>query len=267
MFNLPDQTMDDVRGDMEIVDREIRPTYLDCYNLNVMPNTMFNDALQRESDFAEAPTDAGELKMMRELMRLTKELGYRQVMSNIFSKNKESCVLTLGMQLDASEAVGIGPSARGYLQRRGYRNVPDIDDYIERVNRDGFSVVAGNVATPDEEQERKLVMLGNFTFVKKSEVRGIEKFQPQIDFLLREGYAFDDGEYLRLTEEGKVWPGNVSDLFFNAHQRARRTRSMLHAFRSKENPYNQDHMGVSAARYRKPPPNEPQQVVKLAGPK
>lgn len=253
MFNLPDQTMDDVHRDLETVDREIRPTYLDCYNLNVMPNTMFNEALQQDTYTKDAPNDRKEVAMLREITRLTRALGYRQVMSNIFSKRHERCVLTLGMQLDGSESVGIGPSARGYVCGRGYRNLPDTDGYPERVKRFGFSAFAGNVATLDEQDERQLVMMGNFGFVRKAAVRQYEQFRPQIDFLVREGYAYDDGDYLRLTDEGRMWPGNVSELFFNRTQRSRRNRAMLNAFRNKENPYNQDRMGVSARLYRKRP--------------
>lgn len=251
MFNLPDQTMDDVQRDLDTVDRDIRPTYLDCYNLNVMPNTMFNEALHQETYTKDAPTDAKEVAMMREIVQLTRARGYRQVMSNIFSKRRERCVLTLGMQLDGSESVGIGPSARGYVCGRGYRNLPDTEGYVERVRTYGFSAFAGNVATPDEQDERQLVMLGNFGHVRKAAVRQYEKFRPQIDFLVREGYAYDDGEYLRLTDEGLTWPGNVSELFFSAKQRTRRNRAMLNAFKNKENPYNQDRMGVSARLYRK----------------
>lgn len=251
MFNLPDQTLDDIHSDFEIVDRDIRPTYIDCYNLNVMPNTMFSAALQNESYCAEAPTDYKELAMMRELMRLAKEKGYNQVMSNIFSKTKAQCAPTIRMELDGSETIGIGPSARGYLMGRNYRNLADLKGYAERVASQSYSVCAGNTASPEEQEERKLVMFANFTSLKLSEVRDVARFQPQFDFLMREGYAVMDEEYIRLTEEGKIWPGNISELFFSDNQRTRRSRAMLNALRHKENPYNQDHMGVSAALYRR----------------
>ena len=250
MFNLPDQTMDDIRRDMDIVDREIRPTYLDCYRLNVMPNTMFNDALKGDGYCDERPSDEKELTMMRELIAMTKERGYRQVLSNVFSKRRERCVLTTQMTIDGSEAIGIGPSARGHLSRHGYRNYPGIDMYIKHVNEFGFSPFAGNIATEEEEEERRMVNLGNFCKVAKDEVPNLARFQPQLEFLYREGYAYDDGAHVRLTEEGTAWPGNISELFFNAKQRARRTRAMLQALRFKENPYNQDRMGVSASLYR-----------------
>lgn len=251
MFNLPDQTMEDVERDLEVVDRDIRPTYLDCYNLNVMPNTMFDEALKNEKYTRDAPTDDKEIRMIRRIFELTREMGYRQVMSNVFTKTRERCVLTLAMELDNSESVGIGPSARGCVCRHGYRNLPDIHEYMEQVDRLGFSVLAGNVATEEEQNERQLVMLGNFGYVLKSAVRHLEQWQLQIDFLIREGYALDDGQYIHLTDEGLLWPGNVSELFFNPKQRARRTRAMLSALKNKENPYNQDRTGVSARLYRK----------------
>jgi oxygen-independent coproporphyrinogen III oxidase len=250
MFNLPDQSMDDVERDLETVDREIRPTYLDCYNLNVMPNTMFSDALQRDTYTRDAPSDDKEVRMMREIVTLTRALGYRQVMSNIFTKRREHCVLTLGMQLDGSESVGIGPSARGFVAGRGWRNIPSVDGYVERVASGGYSALGGNVATPEELSERHLVMLGNFGVVRKADVPTLDQFQPQLDFLYHEGYAVDEGDTIRLTDEGWIWPGNVSELFFNRTQRLRRNRSMLQAFKNKENPYNQDRMGVSASLYR-----------------
>jgi oxygen-independent coproporphyrinogen-3 oxidase len=250
MFNLPDQTIDDVRRDIEISDRKIRPAYLDCYNLNIMPNTMFSSAVQQDSYCAVKPSDQAEIAMMREIIRVTQQKGYHQVLSNVFSKKRDTCVLTTRMILDGSDVIGIGPSARGYLMRRAHRNIPAIEPYIERVNTYGHSVAAGNVTTSEEEDERKMVMLGNFTFVRKAEIRDLEVFRPQIDFLVGEGYACEDREYIRLTREGSVWPGNVSELFFSDKQRARRNKTMLHVLRNRENPYNQDRMGVSAVLYR-----------------
>ncbi|HVG20372.1 MAG TPA: coproporphyrinogen-III oxidase family protein, partial [Blastocatellia bacterium] len=249
MFNLPDQTVEDVRADIETADREIRPTYIDCYNLNVMPNTMFDAALGRETYCTSKPSDQMEIVMMREVMNITKPLGYNQVMSNVFSKKKDRCVLTLEMELDGSDIIGIGPSARGFLMGHGYRNIASLEEYADRVYRDRYPIVAGNVTTREEDDERRMVMFGNFTYLKKSTVADYGRFSPQVEFLIREGYAVDDGEYLRLTDEGKVWPGNVSELFFNGKQRLRRNVSMLSAFKNKENPYNQDRMGVSAALY------------------
>src|SRR4030095_9019353 len=176
-------------------------------------------------------------------------LGYNQVMSNVFSKKKGRCVLTLQMELDGSDVIGIGPSARGFLKARVYRNIASLEEYPDRVYRDKYPISAGNLATGEEDDERQMVMLGNFTYIKKANLKDYERFRPQVEFLVREGYAVDEGEYLRLTDEGKVWPGNVSELFFNGRQRLRRNTSMLNAFRHKENPYNQDHMGVSAALY------------------
>jgi oxygen-independent coproporphyrinogen-3 oxidase len=255
MFNLPDQTLQDVEHDLRTVDRDIHPTYLDCYNLNVMPNTMFGDALKNEEYTKDAPTDDKEIRMLRRIVERTREMGYRQVMSNVFSKTRDRCVLTLAMELDGSESVGIGPSARGYVCGRGYRNLPEVNGYIDRVDRESFSVLAGNVATEEEQNERRLVMLGNFGYVDKSAVVHIEQWQRQIDFLIGEGYALDDGRYIRLTDEGLMWPGNVSELFFNPKQRTRRARAILNALKNKENPYNQDLIGVSAKLHRREWPN------------
>jgi oxygen-independent coproporphyrinogen-3 oxidase len=247
MFNLPGQTDEDLERDILTIDRDVRPTYVDCYNLNVMPNTMFSESLAHD---AEAPTDEKETAMIRRIVALTRELGYHQVTSNVFSKAHEQGVVTLRMQLDGSEAVGVGPSARGFVCGRGYRNVPDIADYIERVDRYGFGVLAGNVATADELNERQLVMIGNLRTVDKANVRDIEHFREPIDFLVGEGYAEEDAQQIRLTDEGFLWPGNVSELFFSQNQRKRRMNAMLKALKHKENPYNQDHLGVSAKLYR-----------------
>lgn len=253
MFNLPDQTLDDMLQDMDIVEHQIKPAYIDCYNLNIMPNTMFGNALDRGCS-AELPSTEKEVTMMRELIRTAKARGLHQVASNVFSPSKRRPVLTLEMALDGSDVVGIGPSARSYVQGRGYKNVAALQPYIDRVNECGWGAIAGNVATPEEIEERKLVMLGNLTLLKKSEVVNWPRFAAAVDFLLEEGYAVDDGEYLRLTDEGKVWPGNISELFFSDRDRLRRNNAMLSAFREKENPYNQDHMGISAAVYRKENP-------------
>jgi oxygen-independent coproporphyrinogen III oxidase len=249
MFNLPGQTMADLEHDILTIDREVRPTYVDCYNLNVMPNTIFSESVDRETG-GDGLSDEQAATMMRRIAQLMRELQYHQVTSNVFSKKHDQGVVTLRMQLDGTETVGVGPSARGFVGGRGYRNVPDIDDYIGRVDRSGYGVVAGNVATADEQNERHLVMIGNLRTVEKSRIRDLERFREQIDFLVGEGYAQEDDERITLTDEGFLWPGNVSELFFSAKQRKRRINAMLNALKYKENPYNQDRLGVSAKLYR-----------------
>ncbi len=253
MFNLPDQTIDDLLQDVDIVEKTVRPTYVDCYNLNVMPNTAFARALETLGYCQQPPSEEKEVAMMRALIRSCRERGLHQVASSVFSITRREPALTLQMALDGSDVVGIGPSARSFLKGHGYRNVPALEPYVDRVNRQGWGIVAGNVADAEELAERKLVMFGNLTFIRKSDIPNHDRFTAPLAFLLREGYAFDDGEYLRLTDEGKVWPGNVSELFFNERQRLRRGRVMLSAFQHGENPYNQDRMGISAAAYRRTP--------------
>lgn len=246
MYNLPEQTMEDIANDLEMVER-LNPIYVDAYNLNIFPNTKFKEVIDRGNYFSSKPSDENEIAMFKEIMSIMKRKKYKQVMVNTFSKYNERPVITLDMYLNGSNVIGIGPSARSYFKRRNYRNIPSIEEYVKKIDAGEFPVAAGNVATPDEQMERKMVFFPIYTYIKKSEINHFEHFASRIQFLIEKGYAEDDGTFLRLTDEGKVWPGNISTLFFNQKQRRKNNISFLNAYKHKENPYNQDKMGISIA--------------------
>jgi len=243
MYNLPEQTIDDMLNDIRVVD-SMGPAYIDVYNLNVFPNTRFKEYIDDDEYFADKPTDEKEIIMFKEIMKSMSQMGYNQVMVNTFSKYKKSPPKTLDLYLNGSDVLGIGPSSRSYLNKRNFRNIPDVDDYNKAVESGLFPVEAGNIASDIEDIERKLVFFSNYTYIKKSEITNLEYFSEKIRYLIDNGLAKEDNEYLYLTEEGKAWPGNISLLFFNEKQRNKRATSFIDALKYKENPYNQDRMGI-----------------------
>jgi oxygen-independent coproporphyrinogen-3 oxidase len=244
MYNLPEQTMEDIANDLEMVER-LNPIYVDAYNLNIFPNTKFKEVIDRGNYFSSKPNDENEITMFKEIMAVMKDKGYNQVMVNTFSKTRTKPVITLDMCLNGSRVLGIGPSARSYLSGYNYRNIPSLEEYAKKIQTGDFAVIAGNTATAEEQTERQMVFFPAYTYIKKSEVDNYERFAPEIQFLINHAYAEDNGSYIRLTDEGKIWPGNISALFFNEKQRRKSNISFLNAYKYKENPYNQDKMGIS----------------------
>ena len=47
-----------------------------------------------------------------------------------------------------------------------------------------------------------------------------------------------------LTDEGCLWPGNISRMFFSDEQIRKHNVSFFQSVINKDNPYNQDKMGI-----------------------
>ena len=99
-----------------------------------------------------------------------------------------------------------------------HKNIPDIQQYQERVRQNGCAVYIGNRATPEEIEERKLVLFPNYMQIDLDDIVDYERFEEIIEDLIAEGYLYKEGRILRLTAKGKLWPGNISAMFYNKKQ-------------------------------------------------
>ena len=109
--------------------------------------------------------------------------GYHQVLVNTFSKVHHAPPLPTAMHL-RSCLLGIGPSATSFLDDMNHKNIPDIQQYQERVRQNGCAVYIGNRATPEEIEERKLVLFPNYMQIDLDDIVDYERFEEIIDCLL-----------------------------------------------------------------------------------
>ena len=240
MFNLPDQTEDQLIEDIEKC-IDLDPDYIDIYGLNIFPNTKFKKILDSKQMFEEFPDDDRYIKAYKTLKKAFSDAGYQQSMVFTFTKPNVNASI-YEKNFFSSNLLGIGPSSRSYLDGISFRNVSSISDYTEMINLGNVPIECGNYATDEEKEGRKVVFFPNLLECKK--YSGIEKWNEEFDLLKEKGLIIDEGDKYVLTDEGCLWPGNISRLFFSEGQIEKHNVSFFKSVINKDNPYNQDKMGI-----------------------
>lgn len=250
MYNLPNETVDILKHDIEIITRDIKPDYIQTYRFNQFYNTVLYQKIQ-DGFFENPPSCEKEIIMSELIMDALYENGYRnQMLVNMFS-NQEIPILTgleytMGFnQKNSSVVLGIGPGASSYLSGRNYRSVCSIKEYIERVEHHQIPSDAGNVSSEQVQASRLMVFFPNFTKIKKSELILLEGYQEKIEALKNHGYVEETEDELVLTKKGKLWAGDISSDFFAPEEVLKLKRSVYYSMKDNTNPFNQDKMNTS----------------------
>jgi oxygen-independent coproporphyrinogen-3 oxidase len=242
MYNLPEQTMQDVDNDLKLAD-SLGFTYIEAYGLNIYPNTLFDKLLNKKNYFKSLPSDEMGIEMFKHITEFFIKHGYNQVLGNKFSKTKEYPPLSAALFYDGY-ALGIGPSAKSSLLNINCRNVVSVDKYIDSVKKNNVGISVGKYCDKELLDVRKMVLLANKLKIDKSEINDISKFRQTIDMLKNDGYITESENRITLTELGALWVGDISNLFLDTDSKSKQMKIYFDAMKYQENPYNQDKMGV-----------------------
>ena len=245
MYNIPDQTMDDVVKDIEEAIK-LNPMYVDDYAMNLFPNTQFAKVIEGGKYFNGKPSNQNMIDMFYKVMEVFEGHGYHKSASMIFSPEHDEPHDGLKHFLKSYPMLGVGPSARGYINRYNYRNVCNIKDYVKAIESGNYSVEAYNVVSKKEEDERKMVFFPILMKINKNELCDITPFEDQIKNLIDLDYMKWHGDDLILTRKGIMWAGDIQNYLSNPKEKSRDNSAFLKAILNKQNPYNQDSMGISA---------------------
>ncbi len=242
MYNLPEQTMQILDNDLKLAD-SLGLTYIEAYGLNIYPNTLFDKLLKKKDYFKSLPSDEMGIAMFKHITEFFIKRGYNQVLGNKFSKTKEYPPRTAALFYDGY-ALGIGPSAKSSLLNINCRNVVSVDQYIDSIKKNNISISIGKYCNEELLDVRKMVLLANTLKIDKSLIKDISRFRQTIDILKNDGYIVESEDMLTLTELGALWVGDISNLFLDDDSRSKQMKIYFDAMKYKENPYNQDKIGV-----------------------
>lgn len=243
MYNMPDQTMDDLYLDLEKV-TELDPYHIDIYNMAVFPNTHLDKLLKTTDYFKIKPSNENQIKMYRTAHKWLKEHGYRQIITNTYSRKQERPHIGDYLYLTNNNVLGIGVSSRGYIDGYAYKNVCTLEEYIKQVNSGNFPANLAHQASKEEHIDRTIVFFPITLSIDKKRILDYHRYEYRINKIIEMGLAEWIGDTLTLTEEGIVWSGNISAYFIGEDRWNTYINSIFRSLREKTNPYNEDHTGV-----------------------
>lgn len=242
MYNMPDQSMDDFLDDLEKV-TALNPYHIDIYNMAVFPNTYLDKLVYTAGHFKIKPSNENQMHMFREGDKWLFEHGYKQIITNTYSRVQDDVHIGDKIYLNNGNVIGIGVSARGYIDGYAFKNVCDIKQYMELISNDLFPVDLACHCTDEQHKDRKMVYFPILMKIKKNEIPDYERYEERINQIIQLDLAKWDGEILKLTREGIFWSGNVASLFISEEKWKTYIQSFLLAAKEKINPYNEDSMG------------------------
>lgn len=242
MYNLPNQSVEDFIDDLKMV-TELNPYHIDIYNMAVFPNTHLDKLVHTKGYFNINPSNENQMMMFREGDRWLLENGYKQIITNTYSKYQKDIHIGDKIYLENGNVIGIGVSSRGYIDGYAYKNVCDIKSYLKLIKDDKFPADLAYHCSQEQHFDRKMVYFPILMQIKKSDIPDYSRYEERINKLIDLKLAEWDDDILKLTKEGIFWSGNISTLFITEERWNTYIKSFLLAAKEKFNPYNEDSMG------------------------
>lgn len=243
MYNLPNQTEEIIVKDIERATK-YNSNYIDFYSLNLYPNTNFYKDIYERQVYEIKPDKYRELIQNKIIHKEMLKKGYSQVLSCTYSKEHDLPHSGLHHYLTGGNMLGIGPSARSFLNGRAFRNVCSVEKYSEMINSNIKPIETGVFISNEELQRRLAILSVTLLKIDKKLINNIEDLKTKVDGLQKSGYMVDKGNYFEITEEGTPWIGNVQKMFFSDEESSKDVSNLLKAIKEGRSAYNQDYMSI-----------------------
>lgn len=214
MYNLPGETMDILRMDLEQA-MELNVEGVDFYALDIHPGT----PLEKQVKSGRVPPIGNsdiEAKMYLEAYKEFNKCGYKPTGHSRFSRVKEhfteSCCA--GWPWAGQLTTGAG-CFMGYLGRFSYLNIEPASAYIDIVAKGAFPIAKLSVDSKLDRMRKVMTRLyirqpvDKLKFRKEFGKFPEEAFPKAIERLSSKGFVVIDDREIRLTEAGDVWRYNI----------------------------------------------------------
>ncbi len=135
MFSIPGETTSDAIEDLNKI-IELGPEHISCYSLQIEEGTPFAQ-MAEAGEIPEVP-DEEDRRTYHEICRVLRDAGYEHYeISNFAKKSGDPAVPSPyrschnGLYWDMSDYIGVGLGASGFVNGRRYRNITDLEKYID----------------------------------------------------------------------------------------------------------------------------------------
>lgn len=154
MFSLPDQTLDEVKEDLEML-FSLEPEHFSIYSLIWEEGTPFYEKLL-SGEYHETENDT-EADMYKMIIDRSKERGYHHYeISNFCKTGKESRHNTKYWK--NKEYIGVGLGASGYLKNNRYKNSSNFEEYFDKINKGKFPRIEEEFVDNDMLEEYRHIL-------------------------------------------------------------------------------------------------------------
>ena len=215
MYHLPQQSLEDFKDSLEkALSMDI--DHISSYGLILEPKTQFYN-LYRKGQLKIPNEDVGEEMYEYLLKRMHETELHQYEISNFGKKGHESEHNKVYWKNEGY--YGFGAGASGYVNGERYNNVNPVNHYIKKIQNNERPILDSVYPTESEQMEEEM-FLGLRMNQGVSRKRFNQKFNKTIDDVYDEAIKdlkqrkliYDTGDYISLTERGKV----IGNLVFEA---------------------------------------------------
>ena len=202
MFSIPGETTEDALSDLERI-LGLDPEHISCYCLQIEEGTPFGD-MAEAGELTEVP-DEEDRRTYHEICRVLREAGYEHYEISNFAKPGFRSRHN-SLYWDMSDYIGVGLGASGFMDGRRYKNISDIEAYIEAFAK--LPEEGGRIEIPLEEDH----LNSSFDNISEAVFTGLRRaegisYEEAIDAYMRcaEGPMHEDPKaaFWRIFAEAK----------------------------------------------------------------
>ena len=154
MFGLPNQTFEDWKESLEEI-AKLEPDHISAYSLIIEEGTHFYNLY--EQDKLNLPEEDKERLMYLSTKEILNKYGYHQYEISNFAKIGKECFHNK-VYWKCNEYLGLGVSASSFIDKKRIKNIDDIEEYIEKINKDENVIEEIHVNDINDDMEEFIFM-------------------------------------------------------------------------------------------------------------
>lgn len=132
MFGLPNQTVEEWRKSLETV-AKVNPEHISAYSLIIEEGTHFYELY--EGNKLKLPEEDKERAMYLITKEILNKYNYHQYEISNFAREGKECFHNK-VYWKCNEYLGLGVSASSFINKKRIKNIDNIEEYIEKINKD-----------------------------------------------------------------------------------------------------------------------------------
>lgn len=251
MYDLPGQTYEGFREELETLTREYDPDEIDAFGTVYLPYRPLHKLIL--DGRVDQPGSIWNLLRMREhLYDFLTENGYHNVIAETYSKHPHRTVYQTA-HCARQDIVGVGCAARGNVKDMVSINPSDIDEWQKNIDEYGVSTQTMQSIGKNGVLDRIMVMFPRYRELTKdllnrfSDVEHFEKVLGVLERHIEAGVVEDKGDRYVTNKLGTVWHGNLQTDYMR-HVTNVKLKMLLHVISEKEEQFDRpERFKVNAA--------------------
>lgn len=131
MFGLPNQSLEDYKETLEDIVK-LNPEHISAYSLIIEEGTYFYKLY--EENKLNVPNEDAERRMYEITKEILENNNYKQYEISNYAKEGRECRHNK-VYWDLDEYIGVGVSASSFIDEKRIKNIDNIKEYIDRINK------------------------------------------------------------------------------------------------------------------------------------